>query len=1265
LTQSYDVFLSYARVDAAASQELDAWLRQQGVRTFFDQRDLRPGLRWVVAIEEAIGSSGSIAILIGPHGLGNTQQYEREAALVRQGRERGFLVIPVLLPGVEVPPTGFLELQTWVDLRSPGGLLQQVQGLHSLLAAIRGQPVDSAEVRASVCPYRGMEPFREEDAAFFCGRDAAVRDLVETVRQHSFVAVVGRSGSGKSSLVYAGLMPALRQQRATVAWDVVSLRPGMRPLHALAAAFNEPPAGAGTFSTQDWLDREATALRTGTPDKLAAAIAARLDDASECPDRLLLYIDQWEELYAMAPGELASEVHRQHAIDVDRFIALLLAATDDPRARTSVVLTIRADFYGPLIRHPVVSTKLPTQQLNIGPLTTDDIRAAITVPARKVGLVFDPPALVEQIQDDVGTDEGRLPLLQYALKETWNNRNGTRLTAEAYASSGRVSGAIQKSAERTFAALTAPEQEAARRLFLGLVTPGEGREDTRARIAMPTDKALLAVLNKFASPGARLLVTGSEQVTPGAGSGNASVRPTVEVAHEALIRSWGTLRGWLEVNRENLRARAAVLQRQRQWEENGQRDDLLLQSGFELERGRLLLDNPGDVPVDDIKDFVDRSIRHESARLAAEREKELAVERREKEQAEQAAAKIRGWFLTASAAALVAGLAMLATGWQWIRAAEALVEAQRKESLALAFQSQLETDRGSAAKGMDLALRGLPTRFDTRQWTNRYRRGPDRPAVAETVGALVRAWAARRDLGSWGHGAAPRRGAMGQGVGVTPTLVLIADGPGVRFVNAADGTDAGSLQRSDSENAYGLVADAKTRRAVTTRSYMGLDFWDIETKRPIKSLQVQSKLPLRLALDPNKSILAAGSEDYNVYLVDIENMKILNAFGAGGSVLATAFSHDGSMLASALENGKISLWLTANWQTDSGFVHRSPVWTAVREGYVKPISMAFSADGSKLAVAYMQGILVWSVPAFRAQTNDAKPELALSSKQITELGGEANAVAFVPSGQLLAAGYADGSIRMLDLTGDGSTERLAAAPQSINSLAFVDDERLVSLDSTGAAQAWAVTRNRLWVKLSDANELEYSLDCVTFARHVPNLLVLRHRSEAFLSDTETLIVELKPDGTPRIKRRDRKSFMDTAPNHNCAELAASNELVTISGTAHIDGTVQASRPQPGSFRRPDTLDGLAKGVAPVVTKDGKAIMDVTANGNVEIWDDEGRLLAVWGVPDGAVQVELSADDRTILVRTTKGEVYFWPFPIPLERFVTEARSRASALPSSH
>src|SRR5262245_24066100 len=203
----FDVFLSYARSDGAAAAQLNSWLRARGVRAFFDRSDLRPGLRWVPALEDAINRSDAVAILIGRHGMGNTQQYEREFALVRQTRDSEFPIIPVLLPGCENPPTGFLQLLTWIDLRRDGSGLGPTDGLEALCAAIGRQPVPPSAVRIEICPYRGLEPFREEDAALFCGRDDVVRDLVAKVQTSSFVAVVGSSGSGKSSLVFAGLLP--------------------------------------------------------------------------------------------------------------------------------------------------------------------------------------------------------------------------------------------------------------------------------------------------------------------------------------------------------------------------------------------------------------------------------------------------------------------------------------------------------------------------------------------------------------------------------------------------------------------------------------------------------------------------------------------------------------------------------------------------------------------------------------------------------------------------------------------------------------------------------------------------------------------------------------------------------------------------------------------------------------------------------------------------------------------------------------------------
>ena len=197
----------------------------------------------------------------------------------------------------------------------------------------------------------------------------------------------------------------------------------------------------------------------------------------------MLYIDQWEELYAQAPSSSDKERAAEHAADVNRFIDLLLTAART--APVAVVATVRADFYDPLIGHQEIESLLPTRQVLLGSMSRSELERTIVEPAKKVGLAFDPPGLVQRILDEAGEDEGMLPLLQYALKETWALRKGNAMTADSYARSGGVREAIRITAERTFEALSAEDQQAARQLFLRLVTPGEGQEDTRARAAMP------------------------------------------------------------------------------------------------------------------------------------------------------------------------------------------------------------------------------------------------------------------------------------------------------------------------------------------------------------------------------------------------------------------------------------------------------------------------------------------------------------------------------------------------------------------------------------------------------------------------------------------------------------------------------------------------------------------------------------------------------------------------------------------------------------
>src|SRR5262249_47814766 len=312
------------------------------------------------------------------------------------------------------------------------------------------------------------------------------------------------------------------------------------------------------------------------------------------------YIDQWEELYAQAPSSSDKERATQHAADVNRFIDLLLTAART--APVAVVATVRADFYDPLIAHQEIKSLLPTRQFLLGSMSRSELERTIVEPAKKVELVFDPPSLAQRILDEAGEDEGMLPLLQYALKETWARRQGNRLTGDSYAQSGGVREAIRITAERTFDALSPADQQVARQLFLRLVTPGEGQEDTRARAAMPVDEAQRKIVEQFASQRTRLLVTGYDR----------AARPTVEVAHEALIRTWPRFRQWIDSNREKLSSRAAILQAKADWEQNGKRDDMLLPTGLPLERARTLLVDPGDITTDDIKEFISLS----SARAA-------------------------------------------------------------------------------------------------------------------------------------------------------------------------------------------------------------------------------------------------------------------------------------------------------------------------------------------------------------------------------------------------------------------------------------------------------------------------------------------------------------------------------------------------------------------------------------------------------------------------------------------------------------------------
>ncbi len=354
-------------------------------------------------------------------------------------------------------------------------------------------------------PYPGLARFGTDDGELFHGRDDLIAELRRLTTRTRFAAVVGASGSGKSSLLRAGLIPALR-----------------------TATADEPRPAA---------------IRLLTPGPYPARTHEDLFTPHDGPGDTLLVVDQFEELFTLCaePGER------------DRFLDRLLTATD-PTSRLRVVIAVRADFYGRCAEHGALADALREAALLVGPMPPRGLREAVVRPAAAHRLVVE-RALTARVVADVSGEPGGLPLMAHARREVWRRRSGKALTLAAYEAIGGVHGAVAHTAETAYARFTPAEAAAACALLLRLVQPGDGTEDTRrpvTRAELDADATTTAVLERLVR--ARLLTVDGD---------------TVEVAHEALIGAWPRLRGWVEENRERLRLHRRLTEAARTWAELG------------------------------------------------------------------------------------------------------------------------------------------------------------------------------------------------------------------------------------------------------------------------------------------------------------------------------------------------------------------------------------------------------------------------------------------------------------------------------------------------------------------------------------------------------------------------------------------------------------------------------------------------------------------------------------------------------------------------
>jgi WD40 repeat protein len=999
-------------------------------------------LPWVRALEEAIGAAKAAIVLLGPSGFGNTQQYERELTFVRQTRDPTFLVVPVLLPDTRDPPFNFLRVVTWVDFSNVANISDAPDQLHRLLTAIQTRSEGAEIARQDICPYRGLDAFREEDSAFFFGRGSAndpgspIGQLVAKVRDYGFVMVVGRSGSGKSSLVYAGLLPALRRE-ASRFWNVLTLRPGPEPLRALAAAFNPRTETEGAAAYADKIGTEAEKLRTGDLSLLSHMIREELYESQGMPDRLLLYIDQWEELYAQALSPDDPSRAAQHAADVNRFIDLLLSATQS--APVTVVGTIRADFYDPLISHSNIRSLLPNQQVLLGGMTRSELESTIVEPAQLVGLTFDPPTLVRRILDDAGADEGMLPLLQYALKETWVQREGNQLTGGSYTRAGGVREAIRVTAERTFEALSPADQHAARQLFLSLVTPGEGQEDTRARAAMPTGADQVRIVGQFASPRTRLLVTGF----------NRARQPTVEVAHEALIRTWPRLRAWVDTNRDKLRSRAAVLQAKAEWEQNGRRDDMLLPAGLQLERARSLLTDPGDITTDDIKEFVSLSSTREEV---ARKQREDSLARDEARVAQIKASQERSRRAVAAVGAIILIAAATVGYLQWDKArqlasneieldnARSRVSAEQASNIRLQdslYRQQVDVDHAQANfLGQLSGTKLLSGELDSALRLAAYGARLDfaLPAGAFSASTATAVLAAAISQTSWrfplsGHGARVLSATFSPN---GSRIVTASEDKTARIWDAVTGKELAILRGHD-----GSVSSAAFSpnglRVVTASGDKTARVWDAVTGKEIAVLRGHDSQVYSAAFSPDGSRVVTASSDKTARIWDpATGNGIVVLRGHTRGVSSAVFSPDGSRIVTASDDKSARIWDAASGNKIA----------VLGSGGTSVLSAAFSPDGSRIVTASGDTARIWDTTT------------AMEMTILRGHGGLVDSAAFSPDGSRIVTASTDQTARIWDAASGNEIAVLRGHDISVSSAAFSPDGLRIVTASGKTARIW-------------------------------------------------------------------------------------------------------------------------------------------------------------------------------------------------------------------
>ncbi len=1104
-----------------------------------------------------------------------------------------------------------------------------------------------AEIEIPDNPFPGLRPFELHESLLFFGRESQNERLIEKLSRTRFLAIVGTSGSGKSSLVRAGLLPALlggMMPSAGSLWHIALLRPGNDPVGNLARALNSRDAFGSEYEDNRNLQiaiTEAT-LRRGNLGLIEAVRQAN----QPATENLLVIADQFEELFRVEKGTKHEELENDKAA----FVKLLLEAARQSEVNIYVVLTMRSDYLGECAQFQDLPEAINESQYLIPRLTRDQLRQAITGPVA-VGGAEMTPRLVNRLLNDIGDKQDQLPILQHALMRTWDGwkikfpthakkHQGEAIDLCCYEATGGMDAALSRHADQAYIGLSNNRRLAiAEKLFKCLTEKGTDNREVRRPVtlreicavvgaahdnAQPAPEAeVIAVIEPFRAPGRSFLM-------PPAGT-PLDADSLIDISHESLIRNWKRLSKWVEEEaisaRRYLRlAETATLHKEDKaglwrdpdlqfalaWQEQQQPNAAWAQRYFP------------DFAL--AMDFLTAS--RKSEEVLAQQVEAMRIEREEKRK--QELGRTRAFATTISVLLLLAvGIAWFA----WRQQQQAKAGEKRNRQLFYVANIQLAQkafEEGYVGRGHELlgAIEhnaGATKEEDVRSffWYYLWQNYPDELATLKghtgtvssvafssdgktlatgSVDNTVKLWdvASRQELATLkGHTRVVQSVAFSSD---DKTLATGSDDGTLKLWDVASRQQLATFKGHDDQ--VWEVAFSSDGKTLATGSYDGtVKLWDVVSRQELATLTGHDDQVWEVAFSRDGKVLATGSRDRTAKLWDVASRQELATLkGHTEAVSSITFSSDGKTLATGSYDETVKLWDMASRQE-----------LATLKGYTSSVqSVAFSSDGKMLATGSGDGMVkLWDVA---------------SRQELAALKGPTSivwSVAFSSDGKTLATGSDDETVKLWDVASRQELATLTGHREAVLSVAFSSDGKtLASGSGDKPVKLWDVVSRQ---------------ELATLTGHTSTVW-----SVAFSSDGKTLATG-SDDGTVKLWDVASRQELATLKGHKgyVRSVAFSSDGKTLA-TSGQDQTVKlwdvASRQELA------TLTGHTRVVESVAfSRDGKTLATGSRDQIVKLWDVASRqeLATLKGHDDQVWEVAFSSDGKTLATGSGDNTVKLW------------------------